>query len=162
MATQGDMLIFVTGVVGRSMGSGKFGRDEIVLLAKEAESAFRDVFGEPQPEATIPSQSSSAPAGEQEKLFGVAVADALGKPFRLWKNDKLYFPKTASPFGKPWAECSWAEVLQNGLAGSDSSEEMLKWLLSIPVSDDQYKQHNLRRNARAEVILNALKSAKKK
>lgn len=36
-----DMLIFVTGVVGRAMGSGNFGVTDIDLLTKAALSAYR-------------------------------------------------------------------------------------------------------------------------
>lgn len=37
-----DMLIFVTGVVGRAMGSGSFGVTDIDLLTKAAKSAYKD------------------------------------------------------------------------------------------------------------------------
>jgi hypothetical protein len=43
-----DMLIFVTGVVGRSMGSGKFGLSDIASLTAAAKDAFEtELMGKP-------------------------------------------------------------------------------------------------------------------
>jgi hypothetical protein len=40
-----DMLIFVTGVVGRAMGSGQYSATDIGLLTKAAVVAFHESFG---------------------------------------------------------------------------------------------------------------------
>jgi hypothetical protein len=47
-ATDKDKLIFVTGVVGRAMGSGQYSATDIGLLTKAAVVAFRESFGDPQ------------------------------------------------------------------------------------------------------------------
>lgn len=45
-----DMLIFVTGVVGRAMGSGSFMADDIKNLTMEAKAAYKDLVERgPQP-----------------------------------------------------------------------------------------------------------------
>ena len=47
--------IYVTGIVGRAMGSGKFTASEIAVLTSEANRAF-DLIGKPKPmQNTFPS-----------------------------------------------------------------------------------------------------------
>jgi hypothetical protein len=48
-ATGKDKLIFVTGVVGRAMGSGKYDPNDIGLLTKAAVVAFHESFGDGTP-----------------------------------------------------------------------------------------------------------------
>jgi len=43
-----DELIFVTGVVGRAMGSGKYDASDIGLLTKAAKVAYHESFGDPE------------------------------------------------------------------------------------------------------------------
>jgi hypothetical protein len=45
MSDPKDTLIFVTGVVGRAMGSGSFGVTDIDLLTKAALAAYRTNLG---------------------------------------------------------------------------------------------------------------------
>lgn len=41
-----DAMIFVTGIVGRAMGSGKFDTQDIPLLSKAAVAAWNDIKGD--------------------------------------------------------------------------------------------------------------------
>lgn len=45
-ASDKDRLIFVTGVVGRALGSGQFGATDIGMLTKAAAVAFAETFGD--------------------------------------------------------------------------------------------------------------------
>ena len=44
-----DETIFVTGIVGRAMGSGKFGVTDIRALTLAAREAYQEVYGDPSP-----------------------------------------------------------------------------------------------------------------
>ena len=52
-----ERMIFVTGVVGRAMGSGKFTASEIPVLAMAAAAAFAQLLGGPR---AVPSQPAGA------------------------------------------------------------------------------------------------------
>jgi len=71
-----DRFIFVTGVVGRAMGSGKFTASEIMVLTVEANAAFERLKNPPRPApAPLPQtpyeplqRADTGPVGPPEEL----------------------------------------------------------------------------------------------
>lgn len=163
MATHQDRFIYITGVVGRAMGSGKFGPDDIAVLTEAAYSAFKLTFGEPEttqipqnPFKASPSQQSSpAPQRPQSaQSNGEAEPEAEGKPFRIWQGDKVSVGKKPGPGGKPWAEVTWAEAYRELRKGSASTRGYLEFIRDkIVPKGDRWDKANAEINARATALL---------
>lgn len=74
-ASDTDESIFVTGIVGRAMGSGQFGVTDIDILAKAAVAAWKNRHGSPQtfgatdPQASLGPPSGQMPDGRDEPPY---------------------------------------------------------------------------------------------
>ena len=170
MPTHQDQLIFVTGVVGRSMGSGKFTLEQIRQLTVEAQATFIEVFGDPNapPPAQLAAQHAelsararSAPP-EPAKSYGAPVpptakepGPAEGKDFRIWANDKLRIGKKPGPGGKPWGEVTWAEAHQHLAGGSAQVAGYLRFICNLKDDNPQYAKANGTLRARAQAVLDS-------
>ena len=148
-----DKTIFVTGVVGRAMGSGKFTGADIQALTDMAAQAFENTFGpvsapEPQHQSAQPVQAQPQAAAGKEP------GPAEGKPFQLWGNDKLKLGKsTESPLGKPWSEVTWAEAHQLCTGGSAKAAGYLAFLRDLALKGDKWDASNATIKARAAAVL---------
>lgn len=68
-----DRMMFVTGVVGRSMQSGQFGLKEIADLTLAANEAFEALMGR----KTKPADPPASLPGETEERYGVPLDDEI-------------------------------------------------------------------------------------
>jgi hypothetical protein len=74
-----DRMIFVTGVVGRAMGSGKFTTSEIGVLTVEANAAFERLRNPPRP-APAPMPTPQFEAHQRADTGLVGPPEELGDP----------------------------------------------------------------------------------
>jgi hypothetical protein len=155
--TEKDLFIFATGVVGRAMGSGKFGYDEIQDLTAAADAAFRKTFGDPeaaaQPIAGVPfsSEDIGAPPTDTSKFPPLD-----GETFKVWSTNKIGFGKKDTPLGKPQSECTWGEAHMLCARGDKGMRGFLEWLSSKEIDASKPWATKDRVNqARARAILGA-------
>lgn len=156
--------IFVTGVVGRSMGSGKFSAQDIDALMEAAYATFIKTFGDPymaegraQQTQPLPSISITEAYAHPNKVQTVSAVgiSAEGKSFRIWQNDSIKFGKKPSPLGKPWGEVTWAEVYDLCAQGNEYAQGYLKYMIDLPTSNPKYASFDETRRSRARAILAA-------
>jgi len=170
MPTFQDLHIFVTGVVGRAMGSGKFSAEEIHALTNEAYQAFIQTFGDPhaaEERKAIQSEPYGPPATTQivhrhdaPTSAGGEPGPAEGKPFRLWAGDKIRLGKDRQgPGGKTWGETTWAEAHQHALRGGKATLAYLWFLAGIKDNDPKFAASNAAIRARAASVIAAAAAA---
>lgn len=178
MPSNSDVLIFVTGVVGRAMGSGKFGVGEIEPLAKNAKDAFVAVFGpveQPQPyQAPAPRPQAAPPArvGASQHI-GLTARDVASQAgmtkggsipptseasFHLWGGRKAYYgSKKWEAWGKPWPEVTWEELLEHASSNDTKSQEKankaLKVMADSEPQEGEWAERSRQKIANAKCVL---------
>ena len=150
-----DMMIFVTGVVGRAMGSGQFGAEHIPTLVQSALAAFQEHLAPKLAEAPSPPRSAPSASGGFQKpnWKGGAAAIAAGgdipaetKPFSMWGGDKSYL------FGR--SDATWADILGEAQDGNTATRELLEKAARAGLGDDpKWHKNNARRIGRAKTCL---------
>jgi hypothetical protein len=159
MSTSTDKHIFVTGIVGRAMGSGKFDADEILRLTERANDAFDAVFGKIESASATSPNPYTAPAPS-----GVMPDPVLPETldFGQWKGDFCYYGKKEwlfEPLNKPFPHVTWEELLT---AGKTSDQRALKALHVIandtPSTNPQWAAGSRKKIARAKAVLLMVKN----
>lgn len=143
-----DLQIFVTGVVGRAMGSGKFDAAAIGTLTQAAVETFLSDIApklaqapRPAPSASQgPPRASQPPAAPQRPpMTPQAAAGAVPpatEPFALWSHEAARFGrKDASWNGKPSRDVTWYEWY----SGMVDGDEQAKRALDIMANSDPFK-----------------------
>jgi hypothetical protein len=175
-----DRLIFITGVVGRAMGSGQFQSGDILQLAQNADAAFSalfpdegpkplqglDVYRQPQQqqsfqtpqEAHQANRAVQAPYAKVEPNVPQGLAQrAFGHvklpPFNVWSSDQTKWGPRPSPLGKKWKDCMWSEVHTLLLQGNQAAVEYLRWIIGQEVDDEKWRAATEKRQAKAEALL---------
>jgi hypothetical protein len=164
MPTPQDMHIWMTGVVGRSMGSGQFKAEDIRALTLEAHQVFLEVFGDPfaadlaakHAELSARAKEAPAPAAPNGAPTPIMPGEVDGKPFQLWRNDKIRLGKKIGPGGKPWGEVTWAEAHRAVGGGSAQARGYLSFLANLEDKDPQYARSNAIMRGRAQSILDSV------
>lgn len=149
MPSEQDRNIFVTGVVGRAMGSGQFKKEDIQTLTDNAFQAFNNTFGTPgvvEAPATPPTVPFSMPSPSLPE----------GKPFEMWKKDKC------SHWNATMRDATW-EWLHNTAKGP-SGFQALTALKEMSVNDPgdpgaKWYKANVRRASRAKTVLAMVSSS---
>jgi hypothetical protein len=153
---QKDLSIFVTGVVGRAMGSGKFGHMDIPDLTKAALDAFQEHLA-PKLAQSAPAHSPppGASGGPQKPDWHAGAAAVAGggngvqpetKSFSIWGGDKSYV------FGRN--DAIWADLLGEAQEGNAGTLELLKKTANGPLGEDpKWHKNNARRIGRAKACL---------
>lgn len=153
---QKDQFIFVTGIVGRAMGSGKFEADDILTLTERAHDAFVAVFGKTEA-APVPAQPQQKAAFVPPQLPSVVLPE--GKDFGIWKDDKAFYGKKEwDAWGKPWPDVTWAELLQHAKSGDEKAVKAIKHMAASDPGDSNGKwfESNCRKIGRAKAVLLAI------
>ena len=143
-----DKLIFVTGVVGRAMGSGKFTGADIQALSDLAAQAFENTFGSvAAAPAPAPQQPYAPPAGNMVQMPVPALPE--GKPFDVWRKDKC------SHWNPSMRDATWEWLLETARKPDGlQAQATLKELAASEVGDDpKWKKANQRRIERAKAVL---------
>lgn len=151
-----DMLIFVTGVVGRAMGSGTLGSVQIGELTKAALAAFEEHLAPKLAQsAPTPRPAPSASGGPQKPDWHAGAAalasgdngiPAETKPFSMWGGDKAYI------FGRDGA--IWGDLLAEAQDGNQSTLESLRKAAAASLGKDpKWHNANAKRIARAKACL---------
>lgn len=156
-----SFLMFVTGVVGRSMQSGQFAHVTEIATVTEAAVAAWKAYVEPEiPEGHKPaparSQTPSAPPYKPSSGGG-----GFKRPFDLaanwgkWKEDEIKFGKKESPIsGKSWGQCTWDEMAMLVAKDNGQAVTYLKYMIDkANVNDPQWGQANRKRKEKAEYVL---------
>jgi len=164
VADEKDRLIFITGIVGRAMGSGKFGPDDIKDLAVAASTAFFETFGDTVVVPILTKAYDGPPVKTYapENMGGDdEPAEVDGKPFRMWGGDKIRLGKKDSPIrGKAWGEITWGEahqLLVRGTAGESSKTKgYLKFLSELETKDQKYAKSDETMRQRARSVLDSV------
>lgn len=138
-----DKFIFVTGVVGRAMGSGKFTGADIQALTDLACQAFENSFGkfaEPAPTHNFTTQTSAA-------IPSLSLPE--GKDFSVWKKDKCL------SFNQGFKEAPWEALLEGAKAGDNATIKALNEMASSDPGDPsgRWYKANMRRASRAKAVL---------
>lgn len=161
MATEKDAQIFVSGVTQYSMSSGKFGIEDIPLIAQSAYNAFSAVFGPPTAEAAPPPRP--APGAFQRPQAAPAAPPPVippeTKPFQMWGGDKAYYGKTTDMmYGFPIREVDWSTWLDQAARGDRKAKQVLEIMAGgNPNSGDpRYFKNNCSKIARAKACLQML------
>ncbi len=151
-----DMMIFVTGVVGRSMGGGTFGPTQIDELTRSAVAAFKAHLA---PElASAPSPARPAPSAFQRPQAASAPAGAIQpetRPFNEWGGDKAYFGKNEDmAYGMMKREVDWATWVAKASEGDAEARKVLE-IMAKPnkASDPRWQKSNDLRTGRAMACL---------
>jgi hypothetical protein len=150
-----DMMIFVTGVVGRSMGSGKFEGDDIDMLTQRALDAFQTHLAprlaqspplpRPSPGASQGPQRASWKAGPAAVASGGDVPPET-KSLSVWGGDKAYLFEDN--------ERVWGDWLGAAQDGDPAAREALEKAARAKLGDDpKWHKNNARRIARAKACL---------
>jgi hypothetical protein len=150
-----DLQIFVTGIVGRAMGSGQFtDPTSIAGLTKEAVAAFQEHLAPHlAKETSAPSPAPSAAQGHQRAPSGGGNNDVPpeSKSFSLWGGDKSYI------FGRN--EAIWADLHGEAREGNQETLELLTKAAAASLGKDpKWHTANARRIGRAKAILAMLKN----
>lgn len=163
--------IFVTRIVGRAMGSGKFDVADIEPLTQAALLAYNThlapLEGRPAPGASQSAPRPPAPPGFQfvrpvatealaeEPFRAPASGQADGKPYALWQHDKIGIGKKPSPInGKTWNEVTWAEAHRLAAAGNAQTTSYLSWIAEkLEVEPGKWEKLGNARKARAACVL---------
>ena len=132
-----NLFIFVTGVVGRAMGSGKYTPGDIPTLTKAAVDAFEESFGTNTGAAmpaqpAVPAQTVMPAQVGHSQHISVAVDAIMAKAgdappgFDAWKDKKAYYGRKDAMLGdKPMRDATWAELLWHARSGSDPAKQAL-------------------------------------
>jgi hypothetical protein len=163
-----DLLIFVTGIVGRAMGSGKFTPGDISFLVKEARTAFEEEFGvigfagasvpEHQPVVQAQVGSSQHISVAADKIVAAAAGGSVPAGFDSWKDLKCYYGKAEWILeGKPWPQSTWAEVLRAAQKGNSSAFKALEHMSKKPDPDSKWYAKDKEKSERAFQLLSMLK-----
>jgi hypothetical protein len=173
MPTFQDLHIYVTGVVGRAMGSGKFEATSILSLSQEARAAFVAVFGEPEaPRAYQPPAAPTAQARGPQPIAGdfQAAARAAAQSgtltpaadpstFNQWADKPSYIggkdgTKWSAPSGKLWRDTTWRELLDLAIGGDGKATKLLSWASSqAPGVDPKWRQNDIQKIGNAKAVL---------
>jgi len=164
------MHIFVTGVAGRAMGSGKFAAEDIRQLTLEAHAAFLEVFGDPfaqEERLAIQQEPRANPVEPRPNLQRVKPMEtqtttsnepgpAQGRPFREWAHEKIKLGKNRpGPGGKPWSEVTWAEAHKHAAGGGKGTLGFLEFLAGIQDKDPKFSASNEATRTRAAAVIAA-------
>lgn len=150
--------IYVTGVVGRSMGSGQFGAEHIDGLTKAAVDAFKahlapEMFPPQQSPRPAPGASQAPQRASGSGGFKNNDVEPETKPFSMWGGDKSYV------FGRN--DAIWGDLLGEAQEGSQEAVELLKKTANGKIGDDpKWQSNNAKRIARAKACLLMLESGK--
>lgn len=145
-----DKAIFVTGVVGRAMGSGSFKPEEIQNLTDLAAQAWENTFGSFADPVPAPQQPYSPPNGPVGTVPMPTPTLPEGKPFNVWRKDKcLHWNKTMR-------DATWEWLLEQ--AKRPDGLQALTALKEMAASDpgdpaDKWHKSNVRRIERAKAVL---------
>lgn len=165
-------IMFVTGVVGRAMGSGQFKAADIEGLTSSALQAFEmHLWPALEKSSPAPAQSVQRPAGSPAPYAppapdpfrgqgGVVSGEAGGKPFAVWKDDRIGLGKKESPVnGKTWGEVTWAEAYRLCAAGNAQASKYLSWISETydPGTDPKWAAKNNAMKLRAACVLQMAK-----
>lgn len=158
--SQQDLLIFVTGVVGRAMGSGSFTSPSAIQeLTQEALAAFQEHIApklsqqppahSPSPGASQGPQKANWQAGAQAVSGGGNGVAPETKSFTLWGGDKAYLRENRDVL---WAD--WLGTAQSGdVAARAALEKATKESIG---TDPKWHRANTMRIARAKACLEML------
>lgn len=162
------MMIWITGVVGRSMGSGKFSQQDIPGLTKAAYNAWAEILDPlvasapppPQPPATP--RPASAPTRHSQPYRSAPPGDINPnvqpetKPYHIWEKDKAYFgsPKWERVYGSLVPDITWGEWVRNAQQGDEKAIRALRKMASSEVGNDQWADRNRTKISRAIACLN--------
>lgn len=160
MSDMQSCLIYVTGVVGRSMGSGKFASSDMLDLTRNAYAAFCDVFGKPEAQSLQrPNPHPSASQWPQKPDWKTGAAELAGggngiapepMSFDIWGGDRAYI------FGDN--NKLWATWLAEAQEGNEKSIKALENASKAGLGDDpKWHKANAKRIARAKACLGMLK-----
>lgn len=167
-----DLFIYVCAVVGRAMGSGKFEIADIEPLTGRAVTTYMTHLAEyAQKSSPAPSQSVQRPPGAPPTYAppapdpfrgqgGVVSGEAGGKPFAVWKDDRIGLGKKESPVnGKTWGEVTWAEAYRLCAAGNAQASKYLSWISETydPGTDPKWAAKNNAMKLRAACVLQMAK-----
>lgn len=157
MATWQDKFIFVTGVVGRAMGSGTFGSSQIQELTKAACDAFDAQFGAPQAPVAAHHAPQQRPAQAPASQAHSDIPMQKGcspEEFGSWSGQKAYYGKKEwEAWGQPWPEVTWGTLLDKACADDQKAVKALtKMAEGVPQPGEWY-QANCRKILRARAVL---------
>lgn len=162
MPSPQDRQIFVTGVVGRAMGSGKFSKEDILFLTQAAYDAFCTIFGvvEEAPAKLAP-QPAPRSVGRAESVASISSA-ILGEsaPFTAWSGEKARYGsgKWDPVNGKLQPDITWGEWME---WGKDGQEVALRALHTMAQRDLQagtkWEKSNRIQSSRAQAVLKLIK-----
>lgn len=143
-----DKMIYVTGIVGRALGSGKFTGADIQALTDLAAQAFENTFGAvAAAPAPAPQPPFTPPAGNLVQMPVPALPE--GKPFDVWRKDKC------SHWNQSMRDATWEWLLETARK-PDGLQALatLKEMANSEVGDDpKWKKANQRRIERAKAVL---------
>lgn len=177
MATAQDMQIFITGVVGRAMGSGKFTAADIAELARNAKLAFVDVLGAPESPAPPPRPPAPPPrpasptahpghvgrtASEvvaQGRSGGNGIPPTGEHTFGQWATFRASFygfgkESVCETYGKAWCELTWDEFFQMATQGDPEAIKALTKMSEGTVKPGKYEKQDRFRIAHSKCVLN--------
>lgn len=171
MPSAQDLQIFVTGIVGRAMGSGKFSAEDILKLTQSAYDAFHAIMGKPE----LPPQYSAPAAPQPDPYRGAAHAGSIAheviaavgngvlpeaKPISVWGGDRAYLGwKDKMLDGLPEPEVCWGAWHSHAAEGDARARGILeKAAAADPFKGDpKWHEANKKRISRAKAILALLK-----
>lgn len=147
MPSASDKFIFVTGVVGRAMGSGKFTGADIQGLTDLAAQAFENTFVHAS-EPPAPQQPYSPPAGPTAMVPMPTVTFPESLDWGIWRADKC---KSFDDYAK---DASWEKLLEVAKAGDEKAIRAIKKMAESDPGDPTGKwfKANQRRAARAKTL----------
>lgn len=160
MKDQQSFLMFITGVTGRAMGSGRDPQDldAVVAAAIAAWGAHIEprISEAPAPQPCsggFPGRPASRPAGGgyggPKKSFEISEAT-----WDSWKEDKLRLGKKISPLGKTYGDCTWAEVASFLRDDDPEAVGHVEWLCNkLDPNDPKYGDSNRKHAAKARIAL---------
>lgn len=174
MATPQDLHIWMTGVVGRAMGSGKFSAEDIDTLADHAQNTFNRIFGEvrvevkrydPPPQRSIPGAHPIGAVAQQIVSGGNDVPASDERGFAKWGSwgaRCFVFGKNAQcpNFGKPWNEVTWEEFLQMATNEDAQALKALNRMANDELKGGQWEKQNRARIANAKCVLGMARKMK--
>lgn len=155
--------IYVTGVVGRAMGSGAFKVEEIESLTSKAIEVYLKLLeplraprptspAPPAPSRHLPATSPPHPAYGQNPPRPQEVS--LETSFPTWEHERIGLGKKPSPLGKPWGEVTWSEAHSLAASGNADTSRYLSWIAEkYEVKPDRWAEANRKMKRRATSVL---------
>lgn len=157
-----DLQIFVTGVVGRAMGSGKFDAAAIGTLTQAAVETFLHEIAPKLAQAPRPAPSASQGlpgASQPPRPDWQGGAAALGAPvgpesapFNMWGGEAARFGRKDAVWrGKPQRDVAWYEWVDAAIDGDQDARRALDIMAkSDPTKGDpKFLKSNVRQKSRA-------------